>query len=90
MPYDLVDRPLPKQPSSDTKHGRTKYPFADLPPINPKTGKGKCLPIEGEKDVQLALIRMRAFARDNNARFVTEKERGDDGKVHKVYIWRLE
>jgi hypothetical protein len=73
----------------DTKHGRTKYPFDDLPVVDPDNQKAQpCLYIEGERNASLALIRMRGVAREKKYRFLTERVRDKAGKLTAVRIWR--
>lgn len=91
MFYELRKNvPVPTKITNDTSRGRRKYPFDIMEPIDPKTKKGDCLEIEGEKEATLALVRMRSHARETGKKFIAKKTKDAHGKLKTVEIWRVE
>lgn len=88
MAYD-VKRDVPV-PATVPLHGRVKYPFAAMEPIDPDKKTGDCLEIPGEREAQLALVRMRGFARTHKAKFIAQRVKDRNGKLVKVRIWRTQ
>lgn len=90
MNIEITKAPIPTN-ARDTKRGRTKYPFDDLPVVNPKLKASQpCLHVEGENESRLVLLRMRGVARDKKYRFLTERNRDESGRLKSVTIWRIE
>jgi hypothetical protein len=74
--YEISKATMPKDIDADTQRGRTKYPFGDMRPAKPGA-QSDVLEIEGEREANLALIRMRGYARTHGAQFKAEKIFGD-------------
>lgn len=88
MSIEIKKAAIPRN-VTDTRQGRVKYPFRDLPVVDLACNKPvECLVVEGERESELALIRMRGVARDNKFRFVAERIRDNRGKLQSVRIWR--
>lgn len=86
--YELQKNVTVPSDVRDGVNGKTKYPFAAMTPIDERTGKGDCLQIDGEREVNKVLVRMRGYARDHGVKFLHQKIKRN-GKLMSVRIWRL-